>query len=62
MLISSQIQKEDGTAGWFELGTPNRPVIPRSWRSRFKFDDEMVTPCSEFAAVEDNYGGECCAG
>mmetsp|Transcript_33363 Transcript_33363/g.92087 ORF Transcript_33363/g.92087 Transcript_33363/m.92087 type:complete len:1614 (+) Transcript_33363:149-4990(+) len=28
-------------------------------RSRWvKFDDEQVTPCSEQAAVEDNYGGE----
>ena len=24
---------------------------------RFKFDDEHVTPCSEYAAIEDNYGG-----
>jgi len=23
----------------------------------FKFDDDTVTPCSEYAAVEDNYGG-----
>ena len=28
-----------------------------SLRDRFKFDDELVTPCSEFAAIEDNYGG-----
>ena len=25
--------------------------------ARFKFDDETVTPCSEYAAIEDNYGG-----
>ncbi|OLP80383.1 Ubiquitin carboxyl-terminal hydrolase 12 [Symbiodinium microadriaticum] len=31
-----------------------QPDPERGW---FKFDDEMVTPCSEFAAVEDNYGG-----
>lgn len=28
---------------------------------RFKFDDEHVTPCSEYAAIEDNYGGALCA-
>jgi len=31
-----------------------RPTLETSW---FKFDDDTVTPCSEFAAVEDNYGG-----
>ncbi|CAE7645949.1 UBP12, partial [Symbiodinium pilosum] len=31
-----------------------QPDPERGW---FKFDDEMVTPCSEYAAIEDNYGG-----
>ena len=30
--------------------------------ARFKFDDETVTPCSEYAAIEDNYGGARYAG
>ena len=28
---------------------------PKQW---FRFDDEQVSPCSEFAAVDDNFGGE----
>jgi len=32
-------------------------IKPSSDRGWFKFDDDTVTPCSEFAAVEDNYGG-----
>mmetsp|Transcript_54572 Transcript_54572/g.127608 ORF Transcript_54572/g.127608 Transcript_54572/m.127608 type:complete len:1321 (-) Transcript_54572:97-4059(-) len=31
-----------------------RPNLDGGW---FKFDDDTVTPCSEYAAVEDNYGG-----
>jgi hypothetical protein len=31
-----------------------RPNLEQGW---FKFDDDSVTPCSEYAAVEDNYGG-----
>jgi len=31
-----------------------RPNLDERW---VKFDDDTVTPCSEFAAVEDNYGG-----
>ncbi|CAJ1368547.1 unnamed protein product [Effrenium voratum] len=31
-----------------------QPDLERGW---FKFDDETVTPCSEYAAIEDNYGG-----
>ena len=31
-----------------------QPDPDRGW---FKFDDEHVTPCSEYAAIEDNYGG-----
>jgi hypothetical protein len=31
-----------------------RPQMDSGW---FKFDDDTVTPCSEFAAVEDNFGG-----
>merc|ERR1719464_988695 len=31
-----------------------RPSLDHGW---FKFDDDTVTPCSEYAAVEDNYGG-----
>eukprot|EP00440_Ansanella_granifera_P045560 gb/GFBE01049357.1/.p1 GENE.gb/GFBE01049357.1/~~gb/GFBE01049357.1/.p1 ORF type:complete len:1302 (+),score=337.04 gb/GFBE01049357.1/:1-3906(+) len=31
-----------------------RPDPEGGW---FKFDDETVTPCSEYAAIEDNYGG-----
>jgi len=31
-----------------------RPSLDQGW---FKFDDDTVTPCSEYAAVEDNYGG-----
>lgn len=31
-----------------------QPDPDRGW---FKFDDETVTPCSEYAAIEDNYGG-----
>jgi len=31
-----------------------RPDAEGGW---FKFDDETVTPCSEYAAIEDNYGG-----
>jgi len=31
-----------------------RPTLDEGW---FKFDDDVVTPCSEYAAVEDNYGG-----
>mmetsp|Transcript_156414 Transcript_156414/g.291945 ORF Transcript_156414/g.291945 Transcript_156414/m.291945 type:complete len:1326 (+) Transcript_156414:95-4072(+) len=31
-----------------------RPNLEAGW---FKFDDDTVTPCSEYAAVEDNYGG-----
>jgi len=31
-----------------------RPSLEQGW---FKFDDDTVTPCSEYAAVEDNYGG-----
>ena len=28
---------------------------PRQW---YRFDDEQVSPCSEYAAVDDNFGGE----
>merc|ERR1719191_1131286 len=31
-----------------------RPTIENNW---FKFDDDTVTPCTDYAAVEDNYGG-----
>jgi len=31
-----------------------RPDPDRGW---FKFDDEHVTVCSDYAAIEDNYGG-----
>lgn len=31
-----------------------RPTVENHW---FKFDDDTVTPCTEYAAVEDNYGG-----
>jgi ubiquitin C-terminal hydrolase len=31
-----------------------RPTIENQW---FKFDDDTVTPCTDYAAVEDNYGG-----
>lgn len=31
-----------------------RPNLEAGW---FKFDDDTVTPCSEYCAVEDNYGG-----
>eukprot|EP00928_Gymnodinium_smaydae_P087335 TRINITY_DN71608_c0_g1_i1.p1 TRINITY_DN71608_c0_g1~~TRINITY_DN71608_c0_g1_i1.p1 ORF type:complete len:1266 (-),score=243.44 TRINITY_DN71608_c0_g1_i1:366-3662(-) len=31
-----------------------KPTPESNW---IKFDDETVTPCSEFAAVEDNFGG-----
>merc|ERR1719379_1433573 len=31
-----------------------RPNMENGW---FKFDDDTVTPCSDYAAVEDNYGG-----
>lgn len=31
-----------------------RPTMDSSW---FKFDDDTVTPCSDYAAVEDNFGG-----
>lgn len=39
---------------WF--GSPVRRTRPDL--IRFKFDDETVTPCSEYAAIEDNYGGD----
>jgi len=31
-----------------------RPNLDQGW---FKFDDDTVTPCSDYAAVEDNFGG-----
>jgi hypothetical protein len=31
-----------------------RPTVENQW---FKFDDDTVTPCTEYAAVEDNFGG-----
>ena len=33
------------------------PDVINRYHARFRFDDEIVTPCSEFAAIEDNYGG-----
>ena len=32
-----------------------KPSMEQGW---VKFDDDTVTPCSEYAAVEDNYGGQ----
>merc|ERR1719305_2240023 len=31
-----------------------RPDLDSGW---YKFDDDTVTPCTEYAAVEDNFGG-----
>lgn len=31
-----------------------RPTLENHW---YKFDDDTVTPCSEYAAIEDNFGG-----
>eukprot|EP00927_Polykrikos_kofoidii_P048381 TRINITY_DN4266_c0_g1_i1.p1 TRINITY_DN4266_c0_g1~~TRINITY_DN4266_c0_g1_i1.p1 ORF type:complete len:1211 (-),score=249.41 TRINITY_DN4266_c0_g1_i1:146-3778(-) len=31
-----------------------RPTLENSW---YKFDDDTVTPCSEYAAIEGNFGG-----
>ena len=36
-------------------------ILPDAKHDRFKFDDEHVTPCSEYAAIEDNYGGALCS-
>ena len=32
----------------------SRPNLDEHW---VKFDDDNVTPCSDYAAVEDNFGG-----
>ena len=47
MLISSPKRTGDGASGRLSGHV-----------ARFKFDDETVTPCSEYAAIEDNYGGD----
>ena len=35
-------------------------IRPKSGSDWFRFDDEQVSRCSEFAAVDDNFGGEDC--